>query len=194
MRLFLCLLALTLTLGHRAEAQTPTPQQQVQAAIAAAPEGLRDGASVLGYDEAGELISLREGSGQLVCLADDPADDRFHAACYHASLDPFMVRGRALKKEGYDGAARDSIRRAEIEAGTLPMPEQAAALYALSGPANSFDAATGEVDGARPLYVVYLPFATEASTGLPPSAPPGQPWLMEPGTPWAHIMIVPPRE
>lgn len=194
MRTVLCLLALTLALAYYADAQSLTDQQQIDAATSAAPEGLRADATVLGYADDGEVVPLREGDGQLVCLADAPGDDRFHVACYHTSLEPFMARGRELKAQGHDGGARDSIRQAEIEAGTLPVPEQAAALYSLTGPAGSYDAATGEVTGAHPLYVVYLPYATAESTGLPPSAPSGQPWLMEPGTPWAHVMVVPPRE
>jgi len=41
--------------------------------------------------------------------------------------------------------------------------------------------------------VVYIPWATAASTGLPikPAAP-GMPWIMDPGTHRAHIMITPP--
>jgi len=44
-------------------------------------------------------------------------------------------------------------------------------------------------------YVIYIPFATAESTGLPlaPSAP-GMPWIMDPGTHRAHIMINPPQK
>jgi hypothetical protein len=44
-------------------------------------------------------------------------------------------------------------------------------------------------------YVLYVPYATFESTGLPakPSVP-GMPWLMDPGTYGAHIMITPPKK
>jgi hypothetical protein len=71
------------------------------------------------------------------------------------------------------------------------MPDRPAALYSLTGPAGSFDPATGKIEGAAPLYVVYTPYATAESTGLQTEATRGAPWLMNPGTPWAHIMIVP---
>ena len=176
-----------------AHAQTPPPtsEEQIAAAVTPAPPALQEGASVLGYDESGELVSLREGDGELVCLADDPADDRFHVACYHEALEPFMARGRELREEG---KSRDEImatREAEAEAGTLQMPQQPAALYSLTGPPDSFDPATGEVGGARPLRVVYIPYATAEQTGLPTSAPAGEPWLMDAGKPWAHIMLLP---
>jgi len=41
--------------------------------------------------------------------------------------------------------------------------------------------------------VVYVPYATAATTGLPTRPAPGVPWLMDPGTAGAHIMISPPR-
>jgi hypothetical protein len=43
-------------------------------------------------------------------------------------------------------------------------------------------------------YVIYIPFATPESTGIPlKPLTPGGPWIMNPGTHRAHIMINPPR-
>ena len=42
--------------------------------------------------------------------------------------------------------------------------------------------------------MIYVPFATAETTGLPVKPiPGGAPWLMNPGTGGAHIMINPPR-
>jgi hypothetical protein len=59
---------------------------------------------------------------------------------------------------------------------------------------KGYDPATGKVSDAYLRFVVYTPYATQESTGLPlaPSAP-GAPWLMFPGTAGAHIMINPPK-
>ena len=177
-------------LGCGTQAQSPpSADEQIAAAVTPAPEALQDSATVLGYTDGMELTPLREGSNALVCLADDPSDDRFHPACYHESLEPFMKRGRELRKQGV--ANVDSVRRAEIEAGTLSMPDQPAALYSLSGPADAFNPETGEVSDAEPLYVVYAPFETGETTGLPTRPEGGTPWLMEAGQPWAHIMYQP---
>lgn len=178
-----------------AKAQVPSTEDQINAAIAAAPEAYRSGATVLGYEDVhAPLTVLREGKGQFVCLADKPADDRFHTACYHRSLEPFMKRGRELRREGKKSDEVDRVRQEEIESGEFTMPDHPAALYTLSGPAGSYNAATGEVSGANPLRVIYVPYATAASTGLPTRAPRGAPWLMDEGKPWAHIMIVPEKE
>ena len=170
---------------------TPAPDPQVAAAVQPLPEEFREGATVLGYRAGStELVPLREGSGPFICLADDPAEaPRFHVACYHRSLADFMARGRALRAAKVENV--DSVRYAEIDAGTLAMPEHAAALYSLSAEEGTPDPATGVVAGARPLTVIYLRGATPESTGISAQPKPGEPWLMFPGTPRAHIMLVP---
>jgi hypothetical protein len=166
-------------------------EQQIAAAVLAAPESLRAGATVLGYGPDGRLTKLRQGRGQLVCLANDPKGEKFHVACYHRSLEPFMARGRALRAHGVTGDRVDSVRFAEARAGKLRLPRHAAMLYSLSGPRDSFDPATGTASKAQPLFVVYLPYATAASTGLSAKPVEGGPWIMHPGTPKAHIMFTP---
>ncbi len=192
MALRLSLLALVLSLFAVCSTQAqspPEPDAQIDAAVKAAPAPMRDAATVLGYDDEGSLTTLRDGEGLLMCLADDPQDDQFHVSCYHEALEPFMKRGRELRQEGRSGAAVDSIRRAEIEAGTLSYPDdRPTALYSLSGSADVYDAAADTVRDASRLRVLYVPYETAESTGLP-TQPKGGPWLMEPGTPWAHVMI-----
>jgi len=176
--------------GAQTSRSVPT-ERQLREAVMPAPEPQRTDATVHGYDANGRFVTLRAGTGVMVCLADDPRDPRFHVACYHRDLEPFMARGRALRAEGKTRAAIDSVREAEIEAGTLAMPSKPTALFSLTAPADSVDAATGEAHGMVPLYVIYVPYATEESTGITTSANRGVPWLMFPGKPWAHIMVVP---
>ena len=173
--------------GTAAHAQEPTVEQQILAAVSPLPEQLRDGAAVLGY-RAGQLVSLRGGTNVMICLADNPAQQGFHAACYHKDLEPFMARGRALRAAGHETTAVDSVRQAEIEAGTLAMPREPRALYSLTS-RQEYDAATSTVPDGRRLYVIYMPFATETSTGISTTPAGDRPWLMEPGMPWAHVMI-----
>ena len=176
--------------GAQTTATVSPAAVQINSATAPLPEEFRATAAVLGYAEGSKTLSeLRKGTGAYICLADDPSDPRFHVACYHKSLEPFMARGRELRAMKVTNV--DSARFAEIDAGKLKMPSQPAALYSLTGKPEMLDAATGAVTGARPLYVVYLPFATPESTGIPAKAGENTPWLMFPGTPKAHIMFVP---
>ena len=153
---------------------------------------MRAGARVLGYGPDGTVATLREGTNEIVCLADAPADTTFSVACYHASIEPYMARGRALRDEGVSGQELNTIRWREMEEGTLARPTFMAMLYVLHG--SGFDAQSGQVTDPYLRYVMYVPGATGESLGLP-VAPvgPGAPWLMYPGTQGAHIMITPPR-
>jgi hypothetical protein len=181
------LLVALLLLAGPAQAQSPpSAETQIAAAVQAAPAPMRDAATVLGYTQDMEVTTLREGDGLLVCLADDPTREKFHASCYHEALAPFMNRGRELRQQGHSGAAVDSLRRAEIEGGTLSYPDRPVALYNLSG--ARYDAANNTVQEPSRLRVLYVPYETGESTGLP-TKPAGGPWLMEPGTPWAHVMM-----
>ena len=185
-RLLLGTLLLNTTLAC---AQVPPAPQQIAAALLAAPKELRVDATVLGYAPDGKLTTLRKGTGAMVCLASNPKEKQFHVACYHRSLEPFMARGRALRAEGVPEEKVDSVRFADVKAGRLAMPPNAAMLYSLTGPAGSFDTATGTAPRAKSLFVVYLPNATVASTGLSATPVEGAPWIMDPGTPKAHIML-----
>ena len=171
----------------------PSKEVQIAGAVLAAPEGMRDGAQVLGYDKSGNFTELRAGTNELVCVADDPDKEGFGTACYHKDMAPFMNRGRELRAEGIDGQELFDQREEEAKSGTLEMPAGPSTLHILAGSAFSTDSMAVVDPYYR--YVVYVPFATVASTGLPakPRAP-GEPWLMDPGTHRAHIMITPPKD
>lgn len=189
----LALLLVTMAVPSALAAQEiPKAETQIAAAVEAAPADRRAGAAVLGYDATLSVVTLRKGTNDLVCLADDPRDEQFSVACYHKDLEPFMARGRALASEGLEGMARQEKRWKEVEAGTLPMPREPRMLYVLAG--SGFDEAAGAVSDPFLRWVIYVPFATGESTGLPTDGAGGGPWLMFPGTAGAHIMITPPRE
>ena len=142
----------------------------------------KDGATVI-QEQGGEWVTLREGSGTFVCIADDPSDDRFRATCYHKSLEPYMARGRELRKEGIDGRENIDKRREEVGAGTLEMPSHGT-LFQVNGPEDW----SGDVSTANRRTVIYIPYAKSEDLGLPTSPSEG-PWFMHSGLATAHIMI-----
>lgn len=187
----LSLLTLLCSTPLFAETSIPSTYWQITTAILAAPITDRDQATVMGYKSDGTLAILRNGSNDFICLADDPAKKGFSAACYHKSLEPFMARGRELRDQGKSEKEIFDIREAEAKSGALEMPEKAL-LSVLSGEINPD---TQEIEKQHLRYVFYIPFATPESTGLPLApASPGGPWIMNPGTHRAHIMITPPKE
>ncbi|HTF17598.1 MAG TPA: hypothetical protein VK658_05965 [Chryseolinea sp.] len=170
----------------------PAKDAQIKAAVLAAPEAQREKAMVYGYNEKGDFIALRSGANEMVCLADDPAQPGLNVSCYHKDLEPFMARGRELKKAGKSFQEIFDVREAEVKSGKLPMPKQPTSLFVYSATVDEYNASTGDVTGGNLRYVIYIPYATAETTGLPlkPEAP-GMPWIMDPGTHRAHIMITP---
>ena len=164
----------------------------IAASLMAAPAESRDGCKVIGDNMAGEFVTLKEGDNEFIVLADDPKKSGFNAACYHKSLEPFMARGRELRAEGKTGPEIFDIREEEAKSGKLDMGIPGATLHIYYGESDRYDPETNEVEDAQYRYVVYLPFATAESTGLP-EQPIGSnhPWIMNPGTHRAHIMISP---
>ncbi|OAD90270.1 hypothetical protein A7A78_06905 [Aequorivita soesokkakensis] len=165
---------------------------QIKTAVLAAPEMYREDATVLGYNQEGKIVTLREGNNGMVCLADDPNKAGISVACYGAELEPFMARGRELAAEGKSNEEKREARKNEIEAGTLKMPSEPSMVYILAGEEKDYSAETGELLKSKIRYVIYKPYMTGESTGLPtkPQAP-GMPWLMDAGTHRSHIMITP---
>jgi len=176
-------------------AQIPPADVQIKTALLSAPSDKRANAMVYGYNDKGEFVVLRKGSNEFVCIADDPKQKGISVSSYHKDLEPFMARGRALKAQGKNSQDIFKIREAEAKSGKLKMPKQAANLQVFTADEGNYNAATGEVTKGHYRYVVYIPWATAASTGLPikPEAP-GMPWIMDPGTHRAHIMIDPPSK
>lgn len=165
---------------------------QIKTALLPAPDDKKEGAMVYGYDEDGEVVVLREGTNDLVCLADNPYNEGISVSCYFKDLDPFMKRGRALRKEGKETPEIRKIRGEEVASGQLKMPEAPSMMYIFYGTEEAYDKTQGTLGDGQFRYVIYTPFATAESTGLPlkPHAK-GMPWLMDPGTHRAHIMVGP---
>jgi hypothetical protein len=175
--------------------EIPDKEVQIKTAVLAAPQEQRENATVMGYSPQGELVVLRKGSNGMICLADDPKQKGLNVSCYHQDLDPFMERGRELKKEGKSFKEIFDMREEEVKAGKLKMPGQPTTLYVYTASDEDFKASTGDIKNGYLRYVVYIPYATSESTGLPLKPDfAGQPWIMDPGTHRAHIMISPPKD
>lgn len=190
------LLALLL-LAQLAQAQTKKKtilpaDIQIKVALQAAPEEFRDSATVIGYTPEGKVTTLREGTNDMICLAPNPKQFGIYVYAYPKRLEPFMARGRELAAQGKNIHQKDEVREEEIKSGKLAYPKDPTILYGYWGKDEDLNTTTGEIKDGKRRYVVYVPYATGASTGLPtePNVP-GMPWLMGAGTFKAHIMINP---
>src|SRR6187399_69769 len=131
---------------------------QIKAALLAAPMEKRDSCTVYGYSPDKQLILLKQGTNELICLADNPDEPDFSVACYVKELEPFMQRGRELRQQGIKDDSLFNEREKEVKAGRLQMPKQPAALYVYSSKEEDYNRTTGEVKKGYLRYVIYIPY------------------------------------
>ena len=175
-----------------ARAQVPAVEQQIAGAVLAAPDSMRAGAAVLGY-QGGEVVEIRKGTNEPICLADDPATDRFQVACYQKALEPFMARGRELHKLKLSHTAVDSARLPDIKAGTLEDARDTdGALQPRGAEGQPRCRHRPAARQGYPLVRRVHPICHRGASGFTTAADgSGRPWLMNPGEPWAHLMVTP---
>ena len=149
---FLLTLGMVAPIASRVTAQSAAPsnEAQIAAAVLALPEEFRASATVLSIAQYPTTV-LRQGTGPMICLADDPKEARFHVACYHKDLDPFMARGRELRARGVVADSINPIRNAEVSSGKIPMPKQGGAVAAVRG--ARFDGLGQQHPARRPCAV-----------------------------------------
>lgn len=180
MKHYVILFLLSTGLYACAQQKVPAAAVQIKAALLAAPADKRAGAMVYGYSPKKELVVLQKGTNELICLADNPDEPDFSVACYHRDLEPFMQRGRELRKAGKKGRAVFDAREQEVKSGKLKMPTQPTTLYVYSAKDSDFNVETGVVTNGALRYVIYIPYATAESTGLPTKPEgPAMPWIMD---------------
>ena len=178
-----------------AKVKSPANEVQIKLALLSAPVDKKEGVTVYGYDANRQLVLLKKGTNELISVADDPGQPGFSVATYHKDLHPFMQRGRALKKQGKSTQEIFDAREREVKARKLSMPKAPTTLYVYTAAKDDYNEQAGEVKNGYLRYVIYIPYATPESTGLPLAAElPGMPWIMHPGTHGAHIMINPPKK
>jgi hypothetical protein len=191
MKLVLSCIFITLMFSQN---NIPSKAEQIKRAVLALPVEYRADATVLGYRKNGDFGRIRKGTNQMICIADNPNKKGFNVAGYHKSLEPFMKRGRDIRAAGKNGNEVFRIRAAEAKSGQLIMPKKGTALHIYYADKDDYNAETNSIRGGHYRYVVYIPYETAESTGLPTSPIiPGAPWIMHPGTHRAHIMISPPK-
>ena len=153
---------------------------QTKRALLPLPESLRASANIVGFDSSWNQVVLREGSSDMNCIAFAPFMAIQYAVCQHSSSEAFWVMGMQLRA---GGMAQGDIDQARIDAmvdGTLEIPVMGAARYFLLG---------GRPQNLSSLMAVHLPNATGESTGFSTDPDNYRPWLMDAGTPNAHVMM-----
>ena len=159
--------------------------ETVAAAILPLPEDLRAGATVVQYDSStGERKVLREGTNQVECEPENPADG--FTRCYSKLTVPRrQLEAKLHAQKRPDKEIQDAVAAA-IKDGAIKAPQFGTMAYRLSKKDTVI----------KRLWVMSVPFATPATLGVSNVSQRdaamkghGLPWMMLEGTAGAHIMI-----
>ena len=163
---------------------TDEAADEMAQAVLPLPDDLRAGATVYKYDPAtGARITLRPGTNVVEC---SPRGDDGFTWCFHkvsAARRDLTAKLRAQKKTSEE--IQEAVAAA-TKAGTVQATPFGTVSYRLYG----------KKDRIQLLWVMSVPGATPDSIGVSEGsqrdeslAGQGRPWLMQAGTPGAHIMI-----
>lgn len=154
-----------------------TDQEMIANALSAAPEAVAETATVIAFDDKGNIRTLKQGTGQFTCIPDDPTNP---------ANDPNCVDANGLEW------VKAWVAHTEPPKGKVGFG------YMLQGgttPSNLDPFATKPPDGMQwmqePPHVMVFNYG-DAMVGYPePGEHPDmtQPWVMWAGSPYQHLMI-----
>jgi hypothetical protein len=164
---------------------TDEAPDEISQAVLPLPDDLRAGATVYKYDpKTGDRITLRKGTNMLECTPRNPADG--FTWCYHTVGAPRRDLSAKLRAQGKTDKEIQQAVADATKAGTLKPTPFGTMSYRLYG----------KRDRIQLLWVLSVPGATAESIGVSDADHreeaingKGVPWLMQAGTPGAHIMI-----
>lgn len=171
--------------GATSRLDTAAITDPVQQAVLPLPEDLRDGATVVTYDQTtGERKVLRQGTNMIECQPRDP--ETGFTRCYHKTAGAQQDLTAKLRAEGKTPEEIQAAVAAAREAGTIKPVPFGSVSYRL------YD----KDDRIQLLWVMRLPNAKSEDLGMSTGsqrdnalADQGFPWMMREGTPGAHLMI-----
>lgn len=163
---------------------TDVAADEITQATLPLPEDLRAGATVYKYDpKTGERIVLRKGTNFAECV---PRGADGFTWCYNKVTGPRRDMSAKLRAQGKSDEEISAAVAAATKAGTLQPTPFGTMSYRLYG----------KKDRIQLLWVLSVPGATAESIGVSDASHredaiggDGVPWLMQAGTPGAHIMI-----
>lgn len=162
-------------------APAQTNEETIARALAAAPQQMREGATVIKWHaDNATYDTLKKGTNRLVCFdrSGEPGRQPFAVQCTSIGNLERMAQNRKFEAMTDRKARQAALDEAEKN-GTRVKPEYGSVWYDMNGPDQTH---------ARIHVTIAVPGATMQSTGLPDSPKEGGAWLMNAGTTTAHIM------
>jgi hypothetical protein len=156
------------------------PAEAIDKALLAAPDKLREEATVVSWKPDYTYETLKKGSNRLVCydLSGRPERQPFMIECTSVGNLQRVAQNLKFESTG-DKVKTQALLDAAEKSGTRVKPEYGSVWYHLLGP---------DREHARTHMTIAVPGATTQSTGLPDNPNQGGVWIMNAGTTTAHLM------
>jgi len=157
------------------------PADSIANALLAAPANQQKDATVIKWKPDFTYETLKKGTNRLVCYDQSgyPQQAAFSVEC--TSIGNLERSAQNFKFEsGGDKAKTQALLDAAEKDGTRVKPEFGSVWYRLAGT---------DKEHARAHMTVAVPMATAVSLGIPDNPQQGGVWIMNAGTPTAHLMI-----
>ncbi|MEO6079728.1 MAG: hypothetical protein ABIQ86_08130 [Steroidobacteraceae bacterium] len=142
-------------------------EAQIARAIAAGPKHVTDSARIMGSDEQGQKIVLREGSNGFTCVPGNPKVAGHPASCSNQAAQQWS---------------------ADLAAGK-PSPTNTTAGFIYMQAGATLRSASGETVEIGPQWMIIWPFDPQA-TGLSATEKDTGAYILWSGTPYAHLHIM----
>jgi hypothetical protein len=157
-----------------------TKEEGIERALAAAPQRMKEEATVIKWNADNTYETLKKGTNRLVCYdrSGEPGRQPFAVQCTSiANLD------RVAQNRKFEAMTDRAERKKALDAaeanGTRVKPEYGSVWLTMNGP---------DREHARIHTTIAVPGATTQSTGLPDNPKMGGVWIMDAGTTTAHLM------
>lgn len=159
----------------------PSSTDPIERALAAAPRNMKEGATVIKWNDDGTYETLKKGTNKLVCYdrSGEPGRQPFAVQCTSiANLE--RVKQNRKFEAVLDRTERQKMIDEAEKGGTRVKPEFGSVWLDMNGPDQAH---------ARIHTTIAVPGATSQTLGVPDNPKDGGVWIMNAGTTTAHLMI-----
>lgn len=174
-------------------AATMAPQAQMALAASAAPADVSRRATIYALTQHGYSV-LRPGTNGFSCIVDRQRLDTIEPECFDAVGTATLLRARLFTEAQRSKGLSDSAIQREVDlrfsGGQFRAPTKSGIVYMLSDCNRVYDPDAHKVIAFPGHLMFYAPFMSAKDLGYPVSSN-AFPYLVDPGKPYALIIVVP---
>ena len=190
--LVLLITAATLLASQEIEKLDPATPRDVQIRLAAeaAPADVTDHATIMVLGKGGYTVAI-PGNNGFTCLVVRERVDTVEPQCLDATGSRTLLKAHLYREQQRSKDVAEDAIKADVESGfksgRFHAPDRPGLIYMLSPHTIVYDEDSKKLIKASGHLMFYAPYATAKTVGTGKGAP----FLANPGTPFAYMIVVP---